>query len=75
MRTKQNMVCGQMRNVFDYWHMSRQFASTPALNYDFVKCDPRKDFLAAPSEPAFILQVANLIKAWRPMPIHLIPVL
>ena len=70
MRTKQNMVCGQMRNVFDYWHMSRQFASTPALNYDFVKCDPRKDFLAAPSEPAFILQVANLIKAWRPMPIQ-----
>ena len=32
MRTKRNMVCGQMRNVFDYWHLGRIFASAPALN-------------------------------------------
>ena len=70
MRTKQNMVCGQMRDVFSYWHLSRQFSSTPALNNTFVGCFPRKDFLAAPDEPAFILQVANLVKAWRPMPIQ-----
>ena len=25
MRTKKNMVCGQMRNTFDYWHLGRIF--------------------------------------------------
>ena len=70
MRTKRNMVCGQMRNVFDYWHLGRIFASAPALNSDFVKCVPDKRIFAAPSEPGFIVQFANLIKAWRPMPIQ-----
>ena len=70
MRTKRNMVCGQMRDVFDYWHLGRIFASAPALNSDFVKCVPDKRIFAAPSEPGFIVQFANLIKAWRPMPIQ-----
>ena len=25
MRTKRNMVCGQMRSMFDYWHLGRIF--------------------------------------------------
>ena len=25
MRTKRNMVCGQMRSTFDYWHLGRIF--------------------------------------------------
>ena len=70
MRTKRNMVCGQMRDVFDYWHLGRIFASAPALNWEFVKCVPDKRIFAAPSEPGFIVQFANLIKAWRPMPIQ-----
>ena len=70
MRTKRNMVCGQMRDVFDYWHLGRIFSSVPALNSDFVKCVPDKRIFAAPSEPGFIVQFANLIKAWRPMPIQ-----
>ena len=32
MRTKRNMVCGQMRSTFDYWHLGRIFSSQPALN-------------------------------------------
>ena len=36
----------------------------------FVTCVPRKDIFAAPSEPGLIVQIANLIKAWRPMPIQ-----
>ena len=70
MRTKQNMVCGQMRNTFSYWHLGRIFSSQPALNSSFITCVPRKDIFAAPSEPGLIVQIANLIKAWRPMPIQ-----
>ena len=70
MRTKKNMVCGQMRSTFDYWHLGRIFSSVPSLNSDFVTCNPDKRIFAAPSEPGFIVQFANLIKAWRPMPIQ-----
>nr|QJB20338.1 MAG: major capsid protein [Microvirus sp.] len=70
MRTKRNMVCGQMRGVFDYWHLGRIFTSKPALNSSFITCIPDKRIFAAPSEPGFIVQFANLIKAWRPMPIQ-----
>ena len=71
MRTKRNMVCGQMRDVFDYWHLDVFFfTSKPYLNWSFVMCTPDKRIFAAPSEPGFIVQFANLIKAWRPMPIQ-----
>ena len=70
MRTKKNMVCGQMRSTFDYWHLGRIFSSAPALNSAFLICVPDKRIFAAPSEPGFIVQFANLIKAWRPMPIQ-----
>ena len=70
MRTKRNMVCGQMRQTFDYWHLGRIFAAQPALNSSFVACVPDKRIFAAPTEPGFIVQFANLIKAWRPIPIQ-----
>ena len=70
MRTKRNMVCGQMRNTFDYWHLGRIFSTRPALNSDFIKCVPSKRIFAAQNEPGLIVQFANLIKAWRPLPIQ-----
>ena len=75
MRIKQNMVCGQMRSKYDYWHMGRQFdiANPPTLNDDFVICDPRKDIFAVPSEPALIVRFGNIIKAYRPLPLSAEP--
>jgi len=73
MRWKKNMVCGLMRTTLDYWHISRQFASAPVLNQTFVEAVPRKDIFAAPSEPGFIVQIANLLKAVRPLPIESMP--
>lgn len=72
MRTKRNQVCGQMRDIFDYWHLGRQFTTTPGLNSSFVECNPAntKRIFAVETEPGIILQFANLIKAWRPMPIQ-----
>lgn len=51
-----------------FWHISRNFGSAPALNSTFVKCVPRKDYLAAPSQPACIVNVGNLVKAVRLLP-------
>lgn len=73
MRCKKNMVCGEMRTTYDYWHMSRQFAAAPELNATFVECNPRKDVFAAPAEPGLIVSFGNLIKAYRPLPVQAEP--
>lgn len=68
MRVKHDIVCGEMRSTYDYWHIGRQFAAAPELNQTFIQCVPRKDFLAAPAEPACIVNFANKIIAARPLP-------
>jgi hypothetical protein len=74
LKTKNSMICGQMRSTYDYWHQSRQFSSAPTLTSAFLSTeDMRKDAWAAPSEPAFIVNVRNVIKAIRPMPSIAIP--
>lgn len=75
MRIKQNQVAGELRSTYDYWHLGRQFnpATPPTLNEDFIKCVPRKDILAVPSEPAMIVSFGNIIKAFRPIPLSAEP--
>lgn len=71
MRTKNNMVCSQMRDTFNYWHLGREFdtALPPVLNSSFLTCVPRKDIFAVPSEPGLIVSFGNSIKAFRPLPL------
>lgn len=75
LRTKQNMICGEMRTTYDYWHLGRQFnpASPPALNGTFITCNPRKDIFAVPTEPGLIVSFGNIIKAFRPIPLSAEP--
>lgn len=75
MRVKSSMVCGQMRTTYDYWHLGRQFdpANPPELNEDFIKCIPRKDIFAVPSEPGLIISFGNVVKAFRPLPLSAEP--
>lgn len=73
LRTKQNLVVGEMRSTYDYWHLARQFSSAPLLNESFIQCVPRKDIFAVPSVPGLIVSYANLIKAIRPLPIQAEP--
>lgn len=68
LRVKPNYICGQMRTVFDYWHLGRSFSSEPLLNSSFIECKPSKRIFAVPSEPGFICSFANNIKAFRPIP-------
>lgn len=69
MRVKQDMVCGNFRDTYDYWHIGRQFGSQPALNSSFITCTPRKDCFAVQNEDCLLVQFGNLITALRPMPI------
>lgn len=68
MRSKQNMICGGMRDTFDYWHIARKFDEAPILNGSFIQCNPSKRMFAVQDEETMIINFANNIKAIRPMP-------
>lgn len=68
MRTKQNMVCSEMRTVFEYWHLARKFSNAPALNEEFIRCVPSKRIFAVQNVPGLLVNFGNLIKAVRPIP-------
>ncbi|QXP44152.1 MAG: major capsid protein [Arizlama microvirus] len=68
LRYKPNMVCADMVDDFDFWHLGRQFSTAPALNSEFLACVPDKRIFATPSEDGFIVNVGNLITAVRPIP-------
>lgn len=70
MRTKDNMVCGKMRDTFAYWHMARDFDEEPSLNSSFVTCNPTKRIFAVQNEPGLVVHIGNRIKALRPIPIQ-----
>jgi len=70
MRVKKNQVCGAMRDTLDYWHLGRQFGSAPSLNQTFIECVPDKRIFAVQDEDGLIVNVANVIKAIRPLPVQ-----
>jgi hypothetical protein len=69
-RYRESRIIGNLRDTFSYTHLARIFQNSPVLNGNFLKCIPRKDFLAVPSEPTFLFSVGNIITAWRPIPYH-----
>jgi hypothetical protein len=80
MRFKHDMVCGLFRQSapanFSYWHMSRHWtiASPPSRTYQwlyhegFNEPTGAKRVLAAPSQPTFMINWCNHIRAARPIP-------
>ena len=68
LRYKPNQVVGGMRDTFSYWHLGRTFSSAPSLNETFIKCTPDKRIFASESDPGFMVQFHNIIKAVRPIP-------
>lgn len=73
MRVRHSRVCGDMRDTYDYWHLGRQFSAEPELNQTFLECDgtsvAMKRIFAAPSEPGLIVNLRNVVRAVRPLPI------
>lgn len=68
LRSMSSKIVGKMRTVFNYWHLARMFDSAPALNSDFIQCKPSKRIFAVQNEDGFIFDVANIIRAVRPIP-------
>lgn len=73
MRSKSSMVCGNMRDTLDYWHLGRKFTSKPLLNQSFIECDATKRIFAVPSEPGLIINCGNIFYAVRPLPAYAEP--
>lgn len=63
-------VAGDFRTTLDFWHLGRKFASTPALNQEFIECKPSFRVFADTSEETDHLwcHVYHKIKAVRPLP-------
>jgi len=64
-------VAGDFRNVLDYWHLGRIFATQPALNQAFIECTPEqveRIFAVQDGEDNLYCQIMHKIKAVRPMP-------
>lgn len=72
MRCKRSMVCNNMRDTLQYWHLAREFSSAPTLSEAFLtvnaSADDLKRVFAVPAEPGLIINIHNRIKALRPMP-------
>lgn len=68
-------VHGDMKGNLSFWHLGRQFTSQPALNYTFVKSNPRDGIFAVESGDHFYVNLINHVSALRPMPKQAIPTL
>lgn len=73
MRFSRNRVSGKLAADLSFWHLAREFNTAPNLNTDFIKCNPKKDFLAVPTEDTFICEFLNIYKFRRPIPKFAIP--
>lgn len=62
-------VAGDFRDSLAYWHIGRTFSSLPALNQEFIECNPRQDIFAVtdPSEQKLYCHHLNKIFARRQM--------
>lgn len=73
-RVEHNSVVGQMATTQEYWHLGRKFstASTPALNEDFIVCDPSKRIFAVtdPDVDEITAHIIFKIMARRPLPAY-----
>lgn len=76
MRSMQSINCAGMRDTYKYWHLGRIFSSKPSLNAGFLTTNPeysggvRKDIFAVQNEPGLIVEIGNLIKSVRPLPVY-----
>lgn len=61
-------VAGDFRDTLDFWHLGRQFTSKPALNSNFIECDPDKRIFAAPSEDGIYAHIIHNVKVNRKLP-------
>jgi len=77
-RYKPSIVTGQFRSAYpqtlDTWHLAQDFATLPALNFDFIKDDPPVDrVIAVQNEPHILFDGYFKYRCARPMPTYSVP--
>lgn len=65
-REENSTVAGEFRtSSLNYWHLAREFSSSPALNSTFVSCIPTERVFAVPSEAVLWNMARHSIQARR----------
>lgn len=64
-RRAESLVSGEFRTTLNFWHMARDFGSTPALNGTFVSCAPTERVFAVPSTDNLWIMTNHSIQARR----------
>nr|QJB20755.1 MAG: major capsid protein [Microvirus sp.] len=64
-RFVEGRVAGEFRDTLDYWHMARKFATAPALNADFVKCNATDRIYAVPAADQLYVMAKHKCMARR----------
>lgn len=64
-RRSESLVSGEFRTTLNFWHMARDFGSTPALNGTFVSCAPTERIFATPSTDNLWIMTNHSIQARR----------
>lgn len=64
-----NRTAGDFRSTLDFWTLTRQFGSAPALNQTFIECVPDTRIFAVEDGTDYLYaHVYHIIKANRKMP-------
>lgn len=73
-KMNQDRVNGEFRTSLNFWHMARQFSSTPTLNGSFIEADPTTRIFAVQNNANKIYaEIYQDIKSVRPMPVSVQP--
>ena len=66
-RGHQSYVCGEFRDILDYWHLARSFGNEPVLNADFISATPSKRIFAAQQNDQLYCMINHSLQARRLM--------
>lgn len=69
-RTIPSRLAGEFRTTLDYWTQARLFSTEPALNKQFIECDPTHRVFADtdPATQKLYVHCLNKVRAVRPLP-------
>lgn len=69
LRMSTDEVCGDFRDILDYWHLGRKFAAAPAVNQSFIygSSQDTKRIFAVQDEDPILVSFGNLLRVSRPM--------
>jgi hypothetical protein len=64
-RHQPSTIAGDFRTTLADWHLARMFATEPALNQDFIECEPSKRIHAVQTEDVLWCMVNHSVQARR----------